>query len=497
MSGNDRPPSPSPSQLPPIPSSPTFTYASTTNPLSSYSLPLPPPPRPVHLVLTKSDLEHSHTAYTDLLTTAKSYRQALATLSVAASSFGSALESCARLKEARAESLSPPSGPASSGAPFGSNSFHGAARGTCTADALLATAGLQHLVANHQQILSETVYRSFEVPLLHELDKWRAAVDDESESYATAARAQSGEIRRLEKEGLKLHRQRRRDVAGFREHLVHLTTKLDGLTGLHADHARTLLRESQETSVRIVDASCSLVRAEVDIFESLARKGWSGGGLEDVLEKGVDLFAADDGGVVANPGSGPVGGNPGPEGHGSGGGGGGGSTLFSILPPKSILADSGSDNLTVVTARPGPGGHARSDSLLDGDLRYQSLAGAAVGHHEGRDSDSVFSEFNRPRLGGVRPFSPQPQPLRMNPDHLVAGSYEEEHVARPTESGTGADEDDDDGARDDPWRNEGLGSEQRESKDQDTPSESPSPSLTGSRRLERRWSVTEDTVVTP
>ncbi|OIW31149.1 hypothetical protein CONLIGDRAFT_553733, partial [Coniochaeta ligniaria NRRL 30616] len=383
------PPSPSPSNLPPVPASPTFTYASTTNPLSSYNLPLPPPPRPPHAVLTKSDLDASTTAYTSLLTTAKSYRVALATLSQASSSFGSALESCARLKEARADILLPTT---STSSPSG---------GT-TSDPLLATAGLQHLIANHHQILSETLYRSFEVPLLHELDKWRAAVSDEEEGYQSAIRAQSREIRRLEKEGLKLHRQRRRDVAVFREHLVELTTKLDGLTAIHGEHARTLLRESQETSLRIVDASCSLVRAEVDIFESLARKGWTGGGLEDVLEKGVDLFASDGGGAD--------GGRDGGEGAGEEGG------LFSILPPKSILADSASENNTMSTVR----GHVRSDSLMDsGDLRYQSMAGAVADGRLG-DGDSVFSEFNRPR-GGVRPFSPQPMPLRINPEGLITG----------------------------------------------------------------------------
>jgi hypothetical protein len=485
-----RPPSPSPSQLPPVPSSPTFTYASTTNPLSSYNLPLPPPPRPQHAVLTKSDLEHSTTAYTDLLSTAKSYRQALATLSLAASSFGSALESCARLKEARADILSPSPHQSSSSATTTSH----------TADPLLAAAGLQHLVANHHQILSETLYRSFEVPLLHELDKWRAAVSDEQESYASAAKAQSREIRRLEKEGLKLHRQRRRDVSKFREHLVELTTKLDGLTALHAEHARTLLRESQETSVRIVEASCSLVRAEVDIFESLARKGWTGGGLEDVLEKGVDLFAGDET-------SGPGGGGAGEEREGAGGGGG----LFSILPPKSILADSASENNTASTAVRGLGAqHGRSDSLLDGDFRYQSLAGAAARASEsyvaaaGRDSDSVFSEFNRPRGGGPRPFSPQPMAVRINPEGLITGSYEEEPAglmadAERVDNQVGAQVEGggDIGnreAEEQPWRDEGLVSSKDDN--QKTPRKSPSVSLEGSRRLERRWSVTED-VVTP
>ncbi|KAI1635520.1 hypothetical protein F4809DRAFT_613488 [Biscogniauxia mediterranea] len=386
----------------PLPESPIFSYASTANRLSSYSLPLPPPPRPVHAVLSKADLEQSQTAYSDLITTAKSYRVALATLSTAASAFGSALESCARLKEARAEPL----GPTGSSAANLTNSF--TTKGSpCTADLLLGASGVHHLIANHQQILSETVYRSFEVPLLHELDKWRRDIEDEDETYRREAAQQSREIRRLEKEGLKLHRQRRRDVAKFREHLVTLTSHLDGLTTLHADHARTLLRESQETSVKILDASCSLVRAEVDIFEGLARKGWTGGGLDDLLERGRDLFASDEDVLGDVPGAaGFVSGTGAGAGTGTGTciGAGEGARLFSILPPKSILADSASDSAGVAT-RPRETG--RADSLLVGsggseNDRYQSLAGAVDiiegrDHHHAADTDSIFSEFNQSR----------------------------------------------------------------------------------------------------
>lgn len=353
-----------------MPDSPVYSLASTALPLSQYNLPLPPPPRPLHSVITKADLERSQEAYADLLTSAKAYRVALAALSTAASTFGSALEACARLKEARSEPIGP-AGTANMTASF-------TTKGQCTADTLMSASGVHHLIANHQQILSETVYRSFEVPLLHELDKWQTVIGDEEETYQHNIKAQSKEVKRLEKEGLKLHKQRRRDVARFRAHLVELTYKLDGLTSLHSDHARTLLRESQETSSRIVDASCSLVRAEVDIFESLARKGWSGGGLDDVLEKGQDLFAIEDD---------PF--------HGAGTSGGEGVKLFSILPPKSILADTASE--------------PRSESLLADGERYQSLAATAADAAKAQsvDSESVFSvDFNKPR--NARPFSPQP-----------------------------------------------------------------------------------------
>lgn len=381
--------SPTPSQLPPIPGSPTFTYAST-NRLSTYTLPVPPPPRPPHAILTKADLEASHLAYGDLLATAKSYRQALASLSVAASAFGASLEACARLKESRADALGP------AGNSSLSNSYTN--KGSCTADLLMSTSGVHHLIANHQQILSETVYRNFEVPLLHELDKWRGAIEDEDESYKSEIAARSKEIRKLEKEGLKLHKQRRRDVGKFREHLVELTNRLDGLTTVHGEHARTLLRESQETSVKILDASCSLVRAEVDIFESLARKGWSGGGLDDLLEKGKDLFANDDETLAHGIDPAVVAVTNGE-----------GARLFSILPPKSILADSTAGD----SSRYRP--HHRADSLRVDTDRYQSLTGAVERDGDRDDTDSIFSDFNQSR--GVRSFSPQP--IRRHPTGVM------------------------------------------------------------------------------
>ncbi|KAK6208080.1 hypothetical protein LQW54_007126 [Pestalotiopsis sp. IQ-011] len=427
----------SPSQLPPIPGSPTFTYAST-NRLSTYTLPVPPPPRPPHAILTKADLEASQIAYGDLLSTAKSYRQALATLSVAASAFGASLEACARLKESRADALGPV------GNSSLSNSYTN--KGSCTADLLMSTSGVHHLIANHQQILSETVYRNFEVPLLHELDKWRGAIEDEGESYKTEIAARSKEIRKLEKEGLKLHKQRRRDVGKFREHLVDLTNKLDGLTTVHGEHARTLLRESQETSVKILDASCSLVRAEVDIFEGLARKGWSGGGLDELLEKGKDLFANDEETLLSGADANVVAVTNGE-----------GARLFSILPPKSILAD----------AAPGDSaryrGHQRADSLLADNDRYQSLAGAVDRDGDRGDNESIFSDFNQSR--GVRPFSPQPirrlpTDVIMDPETLLIESDESEDAGAGDgsmpELSADEHEEKDDGAEDttddSPWK---------------------------------------------
>jgi len=399
-------------------------------------------------VLTKSDLELSQSAYTDLVSSAKAYRLALSALSVSASNFGSSLEACARLKEARSDAISPGNG-------MGSMTNSWIAQGNCTADSLLAASGVHQLIANHQQILSEMVYRSFEVPLLHELDSWTRKIEEEEVTYQNSAKALSKEIRKMEKDGMKVYKSRKRDVKRFREHLVQLTEKLDGLTSLHGGHARGLLRDCQETSGRIVECSAGLVRAEMDIFEALARKGWNGGGLDELLEKGKDLFANDD---------------P-PSSHTTN------NQIFSILPQKSILADTASSQEGPAEAQgaaDSPVGHKRSDSLLVDGLHYQSLAGAVSGTGADVDVASIFSErdtgssagiLNRSR--GIRPFSPPPADRVPDPGPLDVDTDESQSTRTIVNTSNTETEQGEDAAA---WgKGKEVGDENRDERNRDPP----------------------------
>ena len=97
--------------------------------------------------------------------------------------------------------------------------------------------------------------------------------------------------------------------------------------------------------------------------------------------------------------------------------------LFSILPPRSILADSASE---ISAARGGNGPRGRNDSLLVDTERYQSLAAVTA---RDADKDSVFSaDFNKPR--GVRPFSPQP--IRRTPMAFDSFTALESPLGSPT-----------------------------------------------------------------
>ncbi|CAK7218795.1 hypothetical protein SBRCBS47491_003626 [Sporothrix bragantina] len=290
---------PSAAQSPP-------TTASTMRPsLSGLVTPsnAPPPRQPIPF--SHDDTDKSRLAYETLSASAKAYRVALGQLSAAASNFGSALEACARLKEARAQPY-PPGPYTRGGGGLGNSDVGGGGGGvgllssdssmyeaSCTADVLLATSGLYYLIANQQGILAETVYRSFELPIVHELDRYGADVEAEQESYAAGMREASREIRRLEKEGHKLRKPRQRDVGRMRSHLVAMTDALDALTTRQGEHAVALLDQSRDMSGTVSQASRNLVRAEVDILDSLARKGWPGGGLDVVLYGAVDLFSRD------------------------------------------------------------------------------------------------------------------------------------------------------------------------------------------------------------
>ncbi|CAK7204292.1 hypothetical protein SEUCBS139899_007047 [Sporothrix eucalyptigena] len=398
---------PSAAQSPP-------TTASTMRPslsgLTAHSTPFasvaPPPRQPIPF--SHDDTDKSRLAYETLSASAKAYRVALGQLSAAASNFGSALEACARLKEARAQPYPP--GPYTHGAGLGSdvggggvglmssgNSVHEA---SCTADVLLATSGLYYLIANQQGILAETVYRSFELPIVHDLDRYGADVEAEQESYAAGMREASREIRRLEKEGVKLRKPRQRDVGRMRSHLVAMTEALDSLTTRQGEHAVALLDQSRDMSGTVSQASRNLVRAEVDILDSLARKGWPGGGLDVVLDGAVDLFSRDayddddgiggSGGILlggTTNGTGIIGSSSHAVVSGAGGilGSGVGDSGFG---PKPLLAGAGGGaSLSISSA-------SIDDDMVDGDADDD---GDDEGDDEGtgiNDDESEVSTIN-------------------------------------------------------------------------------------------------------
>ncbi|KAF8247416.1 hypothetical protein K440DRAFT_654845 [Wilcoxina mikolae CBS 423.85] len=330
---------PAHNQLPPIPPSPARSFASTAVPAASLNIPAPPPPPLPGYFLSSGDVKVSITAYETLSEAAKAYRKSLTQVASAASSFGAALESCARCKGAGD-----------------------------TADGLMGGSGLQYLVASNMHLLSDAIYRGFEVPLLHEVDNYKEKNTENEERYKKQASEKTRELHKRETQHLKLARQKKRNLSSFRGALLDLTAKIDELENLKYAHFRTALDLSQVTSARILDSTALVVRAEVEVFEKIASKGWdASGGLDDLISRAGDPFAANY--SYGNSGDGEI---------------------FSILPTESILP-SPHGALSRAGSISGVGGSIATEG------KYQSLTGALSqnGDYDECDDDedthSIFS----------------------------------------------------------------------------------------------------------
>ncbi|WVQ83624.1 hypothetical protein IAT38_005765 [Cryptococcus sp. DSM 104549] len=223
-----------PSQWGGRPASPTF---STTTTGSKINLP------ESHALITRKDLRQSIACFEDLMAAAKAYRNALLAMSSATAAFATAMEACSRVKGCR------------------------------TANSALAGAsGLQYLVSNHEQLLADTVYRQFEIPLLEALDHYKLVTADRLAGYEKALHEQSQKIRKTEAENLKVGRRRKRDLQHFRQALADLQRQVDELDSLKASYHEEVLEGEDEVWETVLGKVAFVVRSQLDFYEKIAGK---------------------------------------------------------------------------------------------------------------------------------------------------------------------------------------------------------------------------------
>jgi len=80
---------------------------------------------------------------------------------------------------------------------------------------LQAAAGLHYLMSNHHQILSDTLYKQFEIPLLQHLDTHKANIEASEAQYERSMREMSQKIKETEATSLQNGRKRQRGKLCF------------------------------------------------------------------------------------------------------------------------------------------------------------------------------------------------------------------------------------------------------------------------------------------
>lgn len=146
--------------------------------------------------------------------------------------------------------------------------------------------------------------------------------------------------------------------------MVCLTEQIDSLESLKYAHCRAAYDLSQDTASHVLESSALVVRAEVEVFERIAQKGWdSSGGLDDLIAISPDPFTM----------------NHGPSESGNG-------PLFSILPTESILPNP-RGSLSRVADGHGAENERKPQSIAEG-----LMSDGHTGYQDDEDSQSILSD---------------------------------------------------------------------------------------------------------
>jgi protein-tyrosine-phosphatase len=215
--------------------------------------------------LTKTDISQTTETYSEILESAEEYRKALLTVSEAAGNFGAALEKGAKCK--------------------GSGN---------AADGLLSAGGLFFLVANHQQILAHSIKESFEDPVHKEIAEFKERSSKNDEIFKVNIKDRVKTLKQQERENAKLSRSKTRNLVAYKSKLLQLTSHIDEIDKLKHEYYQSSFDLVQDTSNNILKKLGSIVRAQVEIYEGIARKGWSGGGLDELIAQCPDPFTPDE-----------------------------------------------------------------------------------------------------------------------------------------------------------------------------------------------------------
>ena len=213
-------------------------------------------------LVTNKDMTQTVDTMQQLLTNVENYAEELVATSQRASMLALSLEQVARLKGCNDE----------------------------TADKFLSSSGLFHLIANHQRIMSDCMTSSMIETLTHRIDEFQYKRRVQEARFKKEFYDEAKKLKLQEKYNLQFSKRKTRNLLSYRENLANLQLQLDEL--------ESLKHRYYQDSCEMVEACCSDVlkdvatisRAQVEISENIARKGWSGGGLDELMIDADDPF---------------------------------------------------------------------------------------------------------------------------------------------------------------------------------------------------------------
>lgn len=153
---------------------------------------------------------------------------------------------------------------------------------------------LQHVIGANQDILGKLISENFERPLKKELNKLREEYAFHLQSYQQEIKSKSKKLRQRELENIKIYRSKTRNLNIYKNNLMSLTGQIDEIDRFKYDFYQEVNAMIESFNKELLTRTGSLVRAELEVYEGIAKKGWAGGGLDDLLEISPDIFTLAD-----------------------------------------------------------------------------------------------------------------------------------------------------------------------------------------------------------
>lgn len=217
-------------------------------------------------IITTKDFEAYVNNYRNLLRKSCKFREKLLELSAITNEFGDALDDCITK------------------CPKVNNT-------KIVNDGLINSSGLQYMLSSNHQILSKMIYNNFEKPIEEELTKLELNYQNNYNYYQQEIKIKTKNLRQKELENIKLTNQKTKNLHLYKSNLVNLTNQLNEIDRLKYDYYHEINSMIENFNQRhLLLRTGSLVKAQLELIETIARKGWSGGGLDDLLAVSPDLF---------------------------------------------------------------------------------------------------------------------------------------------------------------------------------------------------------------
>ncbi|KAL3232271.1 Protein IVY1 [Nakaseomyces bracarensis] len=157
---------------------------------------------------------------------------------------------------------------------------------------LLSAGGLFYLVANHQMIMSNYLDDYLGDDLLRDIDDFNVKSKTLENEFKVKSKAESMKLKLQEKHNRQLAKRKIRNLLSYRESLMNLQHTLDELETLKHDYYAESYELVEDSCGKVLNKVASVSRAQLEISENVARKGWAGGGLDDLLAVGDDPFTS-------------------------------------------------------------------------------------------------------------------------------------------------------------------------------------------------------------